>query len=158
MISKCNFTAGLVLFYCTFVAFKRQDKTTALHSYLREESELIGEEGELDEFGGEIFDDDMRHALWLFRDQASGVVRLEASALRGDMQGVPIWTAFVTKYATDPDVMHYDGEGVVSFIAMDPPPYVFLAGYTPPRDKKGQLILRFVADSGKSANSHLTLS
>lgn len=132
---------------------KRQDKTH--HRLVEDEPGLEHGQGEIELFGGTVSDDDMRHALWLYRDQASGVVRLEASASSGDMQGVPIWTAFVTKYATDPDVVNYDGEGTVSFIAMDPPPYVFLAGYTPPRDEKGQFILQFVLDSGKSFNSHV---
>ena len=140
----------MVLFYCTFVAMKRQDSRPVPHEDLLDDRELEeGENGEELEFGGKVKDGDLQHALRLYRDQASGVVRLEASALRGPMQDVPLWTAFVTKYSRDPDWAHYEGRGVVSFAAMKPPPYVFLSGYLPPRDDKGQIILQFLLADGQ---------
>lgn len=140
----------MVLFYCTFVAMKRQDSRPVPHEDLLDECELEEKEnGEIQEFGGKVQHGDLRHALRLYRDRASGVVRLEASALRGPMKDVPLWTAFVTKYADDPDWAHFEGEGIVSFAAMKPPPYVFLSGYAPPKDRLGQYILQFLTNDGE---------
>lgn len=140
----------MVLFYCTFVAMKRQDSRPVPHEDLLDDFELEEKEnGEFQEFGGKIMDGDLQHALRLYKDRASGVVRLEASALRGPMQDVPLWTAFVTKYAHDPDWAQYEGRGIVSCAAMKPPPYVFLAGYEPPRDDHGQYILQFLTSRGE---------
>ena len=140
----------MVLFYCTFVAMKRQDSRPVPHEDLMDDCELEeNDAGEVLEFGGKIKDGELRHALRLYRDRASGVTRLEASALRGPMKDVPLWTAFVTKYAHDPDWAQFEGGGVVSLVAMKPPPYVFLSGYSPPRDRNGQFILQFVTNNGE---------
>lgn len=139
----------MVLFYCTFVAMKRQDSRPVPHDDLMDDFELEeGENGEIQEFGGKIVDGDLQHALRLYRDRSSGVVRLEASALRGPMQDVPLWTAFVTRYSRDPDWPQLEGDGIVSCAAMRPPPYVFLSGYEPPRDNQGQIVLQFLTRRG----------
>lgn len=138
----------MVLFYCTFVAMKCQDRREAPHEDLLDTFELKGPEGEEILFGGQIKDGDLRHALRVFRDRASGVYRLEVSALRGPMKDVPLWTAFVTRYSQDPDWAFLEGESVVSLAALRPPPYVFLAGYEPPKNKRGEYILQFAATDG----------
>jgi hypothetical protein len=99
-------------------------------------------------FSGVVQDGTMLHALRLFRDRASSCVRVEASPLRGSMKDVPIWTAFVTRYAEDPDWVHYEGQGVVSVAAFRPPPYVFLLGYEPARNARGEYILQFATSDG----------
>ena len=145
-------TSGMVLFYCTFVAMKRQDRREVPHDDLLDEFEL-GKDGpypgETVEFGGKVRDGELRHALRVFNDQGSGVVRLEASALRGPMAGVPLWTAFVTKYAHDPDWAHVEGGGIVSLAALRPKPYVFLLGYEPPKNQNGEYILQFTSRDGE---------
>ncbi|KAK5128289.1 hypothetical protein LTR85_002956 [Meristemomyces frigidus] len=134
----------MVLFYCTFVAMKYQDSRQVPHARLDDRFELENEDsGENERFGGQIRHGDLRHAVRLFKDRSSGVVRLEACALRGPMQDVPLWTAFVTRYAHDPDWAFYEGGSVVSLVADRPPPYVFLAGYEPPRNRTGELLLEF---------------
>jgi len=143
----------MVLFYSTFVAMKRQDSRPVQHDALLDEFELEGTpERREDEirYGGKIQDLRMIHALRLYQDRASGVVRLEASAHRGPMEHVPLWTAFVTRYEEkgDTDWAHFEGKGVVSLAALKPPPYVFLSGYEPPRGREGMYILQFTTDKG----------
>ncbi|KAK4956383.1 hypothetical protein LTR10_005907 [Elasticomyces elasticus] len=152
--TKLNFAIyeRMVLFYCTFVAMKRQDERAVSHPALADSLELKTPDrrGERELFAGVIKHGDMRHALRLFRDRASGGVRLEASAKRGPMQDVPIWTAFITRYAEDPDWPQYEGDGLVSLAAIKPPPYVFLPHYEPPRNRDGEYVLQFVtSDDGK---------
>ena len=148
----------MVLFYCTFVAMKRQDRREIPIEDLLDDFELAESDdhpGENVEFGGKVRDGDLRHALRVFKDRASGVVRLEASALRGPMADVPLWTAFVSKYARDPDWAELEGDGVVSLVALRPKPYVFLAGYQPPMNRKGEYILQFTTRSGKPNSRRL---
>lgn len=129
---------------------KRQDRREVPHEDLLDDFELGNREyGEIPEFGGKIRHGDLRHALRVFNDQSSDVVRLEASALRGPMAGVPLWTAFVTKYVNDPDWAHFEGDGVVSLAALRPKPYVFLSGYEPPKNGKNEYILQFTSRSGQ---------
>ncbi|KAK3068669.1 hypothetical protein LTR53_013571 [Teratosphaeriaceae sp. CCFEE 6253] len=145
--ARLNFAAyeRMVLFYCTFVAMKHLDERGIPHKLLVDSFELEGSnrQGEQKIFAGVIRHGDMRHALRLYRDRASGGVRLEASAKRGPMQDVPIWTAFVTKYAGDTDWPQYEGEGVVSLAAIKPPPYVFLPRYEPACNRNGEHVLMF---------------
>lgn len=130
---------------------KCQDARQVPHDNLVDSFELEHHEnGESEVFGGQIRHGDLRHALRLFKDRSSGVVRLEACALRGPMRDVPFWTAFITKYADDPDWAFYEGGGVVSLAAVRPPPYVFLAGYEPPRNGRGELLLEFTTSDGKA--------
>ena len=140
----------MVLFYCTFVAMKRQDRREVPHESLLDDSELSNADGEKVEFGGKVRHGELRHGLRLFRDRASGVVRIEASALRGPMKDVPLWTAFITKYADDPDWAHLEGGGIVSLAALRPPPYVFLAGYEPPMNGSGEYLLQFTTTDGRA--------
>lgn len=141
----------MVLFYCTFVAMKHQDERGIPSDGLLEIFELKGEDEafEKEEFGGVIMDGDLRHALRLLRDRTSGVVRLEACALRGRMRDVPLWTAFMTRYKGDPDHVHFERHGVVSLAAVRPPPYVFLSAYEPPQNDMGEYVLQFTTSDGK---------
>ncbi|KAK0931610.1 hypothetical protein LTR29_016289 [Friedmanniomyces endolithicus] len=142
----------MVLVYCTLAAMKRQDHRGVSHPMLLDAFELTTSDnlGEREYFAGAIEHGDMRHALRLFRDRASGGVRLEASAKRGPMQDVPIWTAFVTKYADDRDWPQYEGRGVVSLAAVKPAPYVFLPRYEPARNRAGEYVLQFTTSEGRS--------
>ena len=142
----------MVLVYCTLVAMKRQDHRGVSHPMLLDAFELTTSDnlGEREYFAGAIEHGDMRHALRLFRDRASGGVRLEASAKRGPMQDVPIWTAFVTKYADDRDWPQYEGRGMISLAAVRPAPYVFLPRYEPARNRAGEYVLQFTTSEGRS--------
>lgn len=150
--------AGMVLFYNTFVAMKRQDMRAVVHEKLTDDMELArGPEGRGEEvrFGGVVNHGSLKHALRLFKDPGSGVVRIEASAYRGPMEDVPLWTAFVTKYADDPAWAELQGTRVVSLAALKPPPYVFLTGYHPPKGKHSEYILQFDKSSGMSIFAQL---
>ncbi|EME41660.1 hypothetical protein DOTSEDRAFT_73904 [Dothistroma septosporum NZE10] len=140
------FHERMVLFYATFVAMKRQDERGVDSQYLGDDFELENDEaGEKCLFAGQIQHGGMLHALRLFRDRGSGVVRLEASPLRGPRKDVPIWTAFVTKYKHDPDHCEYARGRPVTIAAIKPPPSVFIARYQPPQNRLGY-VLPFTSD------------
>lgn len=141
----------MALFYCCFVAMKRQDSQPVPDDGLLDNFELAGPNGEFEsmEFAGQISHESLLHALRVYKDRGSGVVRLEASALRGPMKNVPLWTAFITRYAGDPDWAALEGPGLVSLAALRPPPYVFLAGYEPPRNRRGEYVLQFTTSEGQ---------
>lgn len=141
---------GMVLFYGIFAAMKRQDRRDVPHEDLLDDFELRGfQKYETLEFAGQVKDEDMLHALRIWRDRTSGVFRLEACALRGPMKDVPLWTAFITKYAVDPDHVQREGPRKVSLAALRPPPYVFLSGYHPPLNEHGEYVLRFATSDGE---------
>lgn len=126
----------MVLFYCTIVAMKCQDrvqKAPGLEDFFAP--------GEEEEFGGEIQDDTYRHALRIFRDVDSGGVRFEATARRGPLKRIPIWTAFVAQYIGRRSWMKRVGQMTVQF--KDFHPYVFCEGYKPPRGPSGKYQLTF---------------
>jgi hypothetical protein len=138
----------MVLFYNTFVAMKRQDSHQVSHEKLVDYMELAKpEEGEEMRFGGVVKHGEYLHALRLFKDRGSGVVRIEASAYRGPMESVPLWTAFVTKYVGDEAWAELQGTTLVSLAALKPPPYVFLSGYHPPK-RDNEYVLQFDNSSG----------
>lgn len=135
----------MVLFYNTFIAMKHQDQGGIAHGILIENYSLENcDNGERVIFTGEIRHHDMRHLLRLVRDSASKVVRLEASPLRGQKKTVPIWTAFVTRYAYDPDWPEYKANGIVALAKLKTS--VFIHGYEPPVDRRGNAILPFASD------------
>ena len=53
-------------------------------------------EGEKQLFSGTIIDDGYAHVIRILHDVETGMVRLQASVVSGDMQDAPVWTAFVT--------------------------------------------------------------
>ncbi|KAI7190412.1 hypothetical protein KC363_g4400 [Hortaea werneckii] len=151
MWARLNFETyeRMVVFYNTFVAMKHQDSREIPHENLLDHLELRCDGGEYEIFGGAIKHGELRHALRLFKDRSSGVVRLEASALRGPMRDVPLWTAFVTRYVGDPDWALYEPGGLVSLAAVRPRLYVFLSGYGPPHRGRDEYLLDFVTSEGK---------
>ena len=82
----------MILFYCTFLALKAQDPSS--HGGEMDNHEL---RGETEEFGGsevflvyivapltlpsKIVDDHYHHALRVYKDQDSGGIRLQVTAL-----------------------------------------------------------------------------
>ncbi|ORY17790.1 hypothetical protein BCR34DRAFT_596663 [Clohesyomyces aquaticus] len=128
----------MVLFYCSVVAMKRQDFVTTPPGL-----EDIFAPGEKEEFGGEIQDDNYLHAFRIFRDRDSGCVRFEATARRGPLKTIPIWTAFVTQYIGNRNWMKRVGSKTVQLQAMHP--YVFCPGYTVPHGTSGKYQLTFTS-------------
>lgn len=128
----------MVLFYCTVVAMKRQD-----HVPTPQGLEDFFQPGEKEEYGGEIQDDNYLHAFRIFRDRDSGCVRFEATARRGQMKRIPIWTAFVTQYVGQRSWMKRVGSSTIQLRELHP--YVFCDNYTPPRGPSGKYQLTFTS-------------
>ncbi|KAF2431256.1 hypothetical protein EJ08DRAFT_193635 [Tothia fuscella] len=140
--AKLSFTQyeQLILFYCAFAAMKSQDwrkyppiLEDKIHK--RERSE------EIEEWAGEIKDDNYLHAVRIYRDKDSGGIRLEARARRGNFTLTPIWTAFITEDVDDAGWIKRISPKLVQLKNLTP--YVFCHGYSPPRGKSGNFQLRF---------------
>jgi hypothetical protein len=131
----------MVLFYCTMVAMKRQDEVptpAGLDDFFQP--------GETQEYGGEIQDNTYLHAFRIFKDKDSGCVRFEATARRGPLKTIPIWTAFVTQYIGHRGWMKRVGHSTVQFKELHP--YVFHQGYSLPKGPSGKYQLTFTSPEG----------
>jgi hypothetical protein len=135
----------MVLFYSTFVAMKCQDP----HGTPRELMEEPGLLNEILLYSSVIRDENMLHALRLYKESdagPAGVYRLEASPLRGTNVGVPIWTAFLTKYVESRDQEWFALErnsAIVTMCCPKPEPFVFYPDYSLPKTRGGEYILEF---------------
>lgn len=96
--------------------------------------------------GSEITDGQYLHAFRIFRDKDSGCVRFEATARRGPLKAVPIWTAFVTQYVPHRGWMKRVGATTIRFGELHP--YVFCDGYKLPKGPKGKYQLTFTTAEG----------
>jgi len=126
----------MVLLYCTMLAMKCQDQVPVSHNL-----EDRFQPGEKQEFGGSIQDGRFLHALRIFRDRDSGCVRLEATALRGPLKAIPIWTAFVTQYIGNRKWMKRVGPSTVQFRELHP--YMFCDGYRLSKGNTGKYLVTF---------------
>ncbi|RDA94106.1 hypothetical protein CP533_6590 [Ophiocordyceps camponoti-saundersi (nom. inval.)] len=79
----------LVLMHCTFVSLKARNNLTIR---LSPEECSLGGESKL--FQACILDDEFRHSLIVYRDRASGALRLHAAVWDGELRHCPVWTAF----------------------------------------------------------------
>ena len=93
-----------------------------------------------------IFDHHAEHALRLFREKDTGVVRLQASVLTGEMKRRPIWTAFITRQIHMPKWASWDSKKVV--ILADLQQFVFTNYYSPQYTSTGEFLLTFISSSG----------
>lgn len=141
----------MVLFYSTFVALKCQDARETPWQLL----EAPGDLNEIQLYGGVIRDGDMLHALRLYKESnagASGVYRLEAAPLRGNNTGIPIWTAFVTKYVETRDQDFFGLErnsAIVTMCCPKPVPFVFYPSYNLQMTRGGEYVLEFESRRGE---------
>jgi hypothetical protein len=154
----------MVLFYCTAVAMKRQDQNG-----IADGLEDFFEPGEKMEFSGqvllvfqlchtltpdsEITDTRYLHAFRVFRDEDSGCVRFEATARRGPLKTIPIWTAFVTQYIGHRKWMKRVGKATIQFGELHP--YVFCDGYKLPKGVTNKYQLTFTTPEGKRSHPEL---
>lgn len=141
----------MVLFYSTFVALKCQDPHETPW-------QLIEQPGQLDEiqlYGGVLRVGEMLHALRLYKESdagPAGVYRLEASPLRGDNAGVPIWTTFVTRYVDmrDQDFFMLERNStVVTMCCPKPEPFIFYPHFALPTTRSGEYVLEFETERGR---------
>ncbi|EUC37028.1 hypothetical protein COCVIDRAFT_34451 [Bipolaris victoriae FI3] len=125
----------MVLFYCTAIAMKRQDQTAVaegLVDFFEPESIM---------FSGETTDSRYLHAFRIYYDEDAGCVRFEATARRGPMNTIPIWTAFVTQYVGRRDWMKRVSPDTIQFEKLHP--YVFCDSYRLPKGPTGKYRLTF---------------
>ena len=94
-----------------------------------------------------IVDDRYEHALRLFQESDTGVIRLQASVQSGELKRKPIWTAFITHQILSPTWILRDSPKV--FHLADLQQYIFSEDYIPERTLKGQFVLTFIGSAGK---------
>lgn len=127
----------MVLFFCAFLALRFEDLKTPVENIadydLHREEEL---------YAGFIVDDHYRHALRLFREKDTGVIRLQASVQRGALRRKPIWTAFITHQILSPTWMSRDSPRVVHIADLQR--YIFTEEYNPQRTPEGAHELTFI--------------
>jgi hypothetical protein len=95
----------------------------------------------------EITDTRYLHAFRVFKDKDSGCVRFEATARRGPLKTIPIWTAFVTQHIGARGWMKRVGNATIEFRELHP--YVFCDGYRLPKGPKNRYQLTFTTPDGK---------
>ena len=94
-----------------------------------------------------IVDNHYEHALRLFYEQDTGVVRLQASVVSGDLENKPIWTAFIPQTMKYPIWFWPDNTRVVHLADLQQ--YIFSKDYNPPKTSSGNLELTFIRAEGK---------
>ena len=95
-----------------------------------------------------IVDDHYKHALRLFQDRDTGVVRLQASVVSGDLERKPIWTAFITDQILSPTWLSRDSPEVFRLAYLQL--YIFSEDYSPPKKSSGDFELTFIWAEGKA--------
>ncbi|KAI4930217.1 hypothetical protein J4E85_004842 [Alternaria conjuncta] len=120
---------------------KRQD-----HTPIAEGLEDVFLPGERIMFAGETVDGKYLHVFRVKYDTDSGCVRFEATARRGPMKDIPIWTAFVTPYVGRGDWMKRVGPETIQFEKLHP--YVFSDSYRLPKGPTGKYRLSFTSPEG----------
>ncbi|KAI9875374.1 MAG: hypothetical protein M1830_008567, partial [Pleopsidium flavum] len=71
----------MVIFFCTFLALRSQDTCSPVSNI--DDHEV---DGEVEIFAGKIYDDSYLHALRVYQDRDSKGIRIQASALAGEMR------------------------------------------------------------------------
>ncbi|KAL8716250.1 MAG: hypothetical protein Q9220_000155 [cf. Caloplaca sp. 1 TL-2023] len=127
---------GLVLFYCTFIALRSEDRKNPVGYF--DDHEIHGEKSV---YAGRIIDDNFEHALRVFRDRDCGAIRLQASVLKGELKRTPVWTAFITTHIESQRWMRKAGSKTIHFTDLQR--YVFSTEYNPQLGPQGQHELRF---------------
>lgn len=136
---KFTTTERMVIFACTFIAMRSQDSgiphapPPPVH-----DDEL---RDEINNFAGSIIDSRFNHALRIYRDKITGVVRLQASVLRGELDRTPVWTAFITEYITQRDWCRKVNPRTVALAELHL--HIFSSRYRPAKESNGAFLLRF---------------
>ena len=93
-----------------------------------------------------IVDVGYEHALRLFRENDTGVVRLQAAVQTGELKRMPVWTAFITHQIRVPGWASRDIQRVV--LLADIQQYIFTTDYVPQKTSSGAFKLTFIISSG----------
>lgn len=97
-----------------------------------------------------IIDHHYEHALRLFRERDTGVVRLQASAQTGALQRNPMWTALITHQMDSPTWLSRDSPRVVHIVELQP--YILTEEYDPQKTTPGAFDLTFIMHRGTAPN------
>ncbi|RMD40095.1 hypothetical protein DV735_g5035, partial [Chaetothyriales sp. CBS 134920] len=135
----CPTFEWLVVFHLTFLALRSQDQRQQPAFPDLFDREL---KGETRCFAGVITDNGCHHALRLYRDRSTGVIRLEAAVLKGSMKNTPVWTAFITHQVTSPTWLER-ADRSKSVYMVDLKRHIFSSKYTPHVAPGGQHVLAF---------------
>ena len=93
-----------------------------------------------------IVDNGYEHALRLFREKDTGVVRLQASVQRGALKRKPIWTAFITHQIYTPTWASHASSTMV--VLADLQQFIFTTDFDPQKTSTGKYELDFTSSSG----------
>ena len=129
----------MTLFFCTFLALRSQDSGRPISQI--DDHELAGEK---EIFGGKIVDDHYLHALRVFRDRNSQAIRLQASAMTGELARTPVWTAFITHHILSRSWLVRAGPKLIYL--RDLRRYIFSSEYTPQTTARGEHVLSFTSE------------
>ncbi|RMZ81754.1 hypothetical protein DV738_g1980, partial [Chaetothyriales sp. CBS 135597] len=129
----------LIVFHLTFLALRSQDRRQQPAFPDLFDREL---KGETRCFAGVITDSGSHHALRLYQDRSTGVIRLEAAVLKGSMKNTPVWTAFITHQVTSPTWLERADHSKSVYLA-DLKRHIFSSKYTPHVAASGQHVLAF---------------
>ncbi|EDN02155.1 predicted protein [Histoplasma mississippiense (nom. inval.)] len=143
----------MVLFHCAFIALRGQDSGHPISStpdpFSLDEKEI---------YGGLILDDSYLHALRIFQDRASGVIRLQASIHSGEMADVPIWTAFIHDYIGSKSWMRRVDYKTIILSDLDRATFIHSDQYTPRITRHHEHVLTFTKESdAEDFESEITL-
>ncbi|KIW37552.1 uncharacterized protein PV06_10199 [Exophiala oligosperma] len=128
----------LVIFHCSFLSLRSHDGVRHVNNGL---DHVL--KGETLNFAGAIRDSGFKHALRLYRDKSTDAIRLEASALDGDMKhSCPIWTAFITHHVTSPTWLRWSKNSYTVYLAQLQR-HVFSSEYVPHMAANGEHFLDF---------------
>ena len=95
-----------------------------------------------------IVDDHYDHALQLFQDSDTGVVRLQASVPSGELKRCTIWTAFITHQMFSPTWLSRVSPRMIHLADLQK--YIFTTEYSSPRTSAGIFQLSFIHTEGKA--------
>ncbi|KAI1947913.1 hypothetical protein LOZ39_002322 [Ophidiomyces ophidiicola] len=135
----------MVVFYCSFLALRGQDGSGPIKKFLDYELK-----DELYVFGGKIFDDNYIHALRIYRDHDTKAIRLQASIHEGDLEWVPVWTAFIQHYLKKKNWMRRSGNKIY-LSKLQRVIFIDSSDYSPQITREGEHVLSFTSED--DANS-----
>ena len=136
----------MILFANTFVAMRSQDSSTTIPTPAIHDVEL---QDEFCAFAGQIIDGGFTHALRMWHDRVTGAVRLQGSVWQGELDGTPVWTAFITHFITSPDWCRRVDRRTIALA--DLKLHIFSSRYQPSLAPTGAFMLRFAAKGDAEA-------
>ncbi|KKZ65283.1 hypothetical protein EMCG_08891 [[Emmonsia] crescens] len=133
----------MVLFNCAFIALRGQDSGRPISK--TPDAFALGEK---EIYGGRIVDDNYLHALRIFQDRPSGAIRLQASVHSGEMEDVPVWTAFIHHFVGLKAWMRRADRKTIILSDLDRAIFIDSEQYTPRITRRLEHVLTFANEIG----------